>query len=129
MVVAGMGVPVFCILLGVPVGVIGARRAEYFLREIRAAMQRVVRYALLSSGITMVAMVVVWGRLIPACFGDVGPACYGIPLILFDPKASLVGWLVLMIIIAPLIQFVVTLASAFLIFQFRLRKGWGTFGS
>lgn len=129
MAVAGMGVPVFCILLGLPVGAMGARRAEYFLREIGPAMQRVVRYALVSSGITMFVMLGVWGRLIPACFGDVGQACYGIPLILFDPKASLVGWLVLMIIIAPFIQFVVTLASAYLTFQIRLRKGWGSFGS
>lgn len=126
MVVAGMGVPVFCILLGLAVGAMGARRAEYFLREVGPAMRRVVRYALVSSGITLVAMAVVWGRLIPACFGDVGPACYGIPLIFFDPKASLVGWLVLMIVVAPALQFVVTLAGAYLVFSSRLKKGWGS---
>lgn len=125
MVVAGLGVPSFCILLGFGVGWFGALRAEFFLREIGAAMRRVVRYAAITSGVTLLLMVVAWGRYVPPLFDPViDPGSMGVPLILYDPRLSLVGWLIGMFLVVPLAQFLVTLAGAYLTFAVRLRRGW-----
>jgi len=125
MVAAGMGVPAFCILAGFGVGWFGARRAEFFLREVGAAMRRVVRYALVTSGVTLGLMSAVWWPFIPPLFDPViDCGSMGVPLILYDPRLSLIGWLVGMLIITPLLQFLVTLAGAYLTFAVRLRRNW-----
>ena len=41
-------------------------------------------------------------------------ANFGIPLILFDPQASFIGWLVLMIAISPFLQLLATLFGSHL---------------
>jgi hypothetical protein len=38
----------------------------------------------------------------------------GIPMILYEPKASLIGWLVLMIVLSPFLQFLMALFGAHL---------------
>lgn len=128
MAAAGMGVPVFCILLAVPVGAFCAARAEYFLKDIGPAMRRVLRYSLITSGVTLVVMTGFWWWLLPYLPRN-GPDVHrlAIPLILYEPKLSLIGWVVLMLMVAPAAQFVVMLASAFVVFAVRLRRGWGTF--
>jgi hypothetical protein len=47
-------------------------------------------------------------------------ANFGIPLILFDPRASFIGWIVLMTIISPILQ---VLATAF---ASSVRLAWRT---
>jgi hypothetical protein len=91
-------------------------------------MRRVMRYAFITSSITVAVMLGFWWWLVPHLFSP-APDTYGlgIPLILYHPKLSLIGWYVLMVGIAPLLQFVVMLASAMVTFLFRLRKGWGVF--
>ncbi len=48
-------------------------------------------------------------------------ANFGIPLILFDPTASFVGWLALMIVISPFLQFLMTLFGAHSTWLWELR--------
>jgi hypothetical protein len=118
----GMGVPVACILLGLGVGWFGALRAEFYLGTPALAMRRVLRYAWITSGVTFVIMLGVWGRLIRFLLNPrVDPGSMGLPLILYDPLASFIGWLVLMILIAPALQFLTTLGGAYLTFAARLR--------
>jgi hypothetical protein len=41
-------------------------------------------------------------------------ANFGIPLILYEPRASFIGWLVLMIVISPVLQLLTTLLGSHL---------------
>jgi hypothetical protein len=57
--------------------------------------------------------------LVPLVFNPViNPGNMGLPLLLYEPKASLIGWLVLMILISPFLQFLMTVFGSFLTFQF-----------
>ena len=47
-------------------------------------------------------------------------ANFGIPLILYEPTASFIGWLVLMIVISPFLQFLMMLFGAQLMLLRRL---------
>ena len=115
----GMGVPFFCILLGFSVGWFNALRAWHFVPGKVGAMKRSLRYALLTSLVTFVIMAVVWGRLVPLVFNPVvNPGNMGLPLLLYEPKASLVGWLALMIIVSPFLQLLMSVFGSFLTFLF-----------
>jgi hypothetical protein len=115
----GMGVPLFCILLGFSVGWFGALRAWHFVPGKAAAMKRSLRYALLTSLVTLVIMVVLWGRLVPLAFHPyINPTNMGLPLLLYEPKASLIGWLVLMMLVSPFLQFTMTVFGSFVTFLF-----------
>ncbi len=111
----GMGVPIFCILFGFFVGwyiagyVAGA--AEHTLEILR----KLLRYAAATSAFTFVVMAVIWGRWAVIIF-DPGTdyTNLGIPFILYDPKASFIGWLVLMVLISPFLQFLMTLFGSHL---------------
>jgi len=110
----GMGVPFFCILLGFSVGWFGAVRAWHFVPGHVGAMRRSLRYALLTSLVTLVIMAAIWGRLVPLMFHPViDPGNMGLPLLLYEPKASLVGWLVLMIFVSPFLQFLMTVFGSY----------------
>jgi hypothetical protein len=119
----GMGVPLFAIMLGFSVGWFAAWRAMYFLQETRAAMIRVLRYALLCAAVTAVSQAVIWGWLVPKLFDPVvNPGNMGLPLLLYEPKASLAGWLVLMIVVSPLLQFSMVVLGAYLTVAFLLKR-------
>jgi hypothetical protein len=115
----GMGVPFFCILLGFPAGWYAVRIAAARLERGSgpadvlppggvsvALLRRVFAYALIASGVTLLAMAVLWGWWGLAALFD--PATdyvhLGMPLLLFEPKASFIGWLVLMIVVSPVLQ-------------------------
>ena len=115
----GMGVPLFCILLGFSVGWFNALRAWHFVPGKVGAMKRSLRYALLTSLVTLVIMVVVWGKLVPMVLHPIiNPGSMGLPLLLYEPKPSLIGWLVLMIVVSPFLQFLMTVFGSFLTFLF-----------
>ena len=118
----GMGVPIFCILLGFPVGWYVAGTVATDTAEIRAVLKKLLLSATVTSAITFVEMAVIWGRCVTWLF-DPGAdyANFGIPLILYDPKASFVGWLVLMIAVSPFLQLLTTLLGAHLTLLIRLR--------
>jgi hypothetical protein len=67
--------------------------------------------ALLTSGFTFLLMLLIWGpfsRMLLDPAADI--AHFGIPMILYEPLASFIGWLVLMVFLSPFLQ---ALASAF----------------
>ena len=112
---AGMGVPIFPILLGFPVGYAIARTLAARSLALRDLLAKILLCAALTSAFTLVLMMVIWGpvaiRLADPAF-DV--ANFGIPLILYDPLASFVGWLGLMIVVSPFLQLLTTLLGAHL---------------
>jgi hypothetical protein len=112
---AGMGVPIFCILFGLVVGWYGAIIALANCDSIDRILRKVLRNALVTSGITFLWMLAIWGRTASMLF-DPGSDFenFGIPMILYEPKVSFIGWLVLMIIISPFLQLLMTIFGSYL---------------
>ncbi len=112
----GMGTPVFAIVLGAGLGWWLVRRGPQVLPEMpaapqgpsvaRSALRTLLAQALAVAGVSLLVLLAFWGPSIPLAF-DPGfdAAAAGIPLILYTPQASLIGWLVLMILVSPLLQF------------------------
>lgn len=112
---AGMGVPVFCILLGFPLGWYIARRL--FISEGHSPLTnyRILKLSLLAASFTFLVMLAIWGRPILFLFDpSYDYQNFGHPFILYDPKISFIGWLVLMIIISPCLQLLTTVFAAFI---------------
>lgn len=111
----GMGVPLFAIGLGFLVGwflpgFLGLR-APYTAADLRALL----RGALLTSAVTFVIVAIIWLPTVqmlndPAV--DIGN--FGIPMILYEPLASFIGWVVLMVLISPALQMLATLFGSVL---------------
>jgi len=120
----GMGVPIFCILLGFPIGWYLARRHLLLNLEIKDALVKILRDSLITSGVTFVFMAVLWGRTVSMIFDPAADFInFGIPMILYDPKASFVGWLVLMIVISPSLQLLATIFAAYLTVAIKANQG------
>jgi hypothetical protein len=118
---AGMGVPIFAILLGF---VVGWFVPPIFLStesDLRRLLRRCITVSFLTSCFTFLLMVIIW---VPTTRMLLDPSAdlvnFGIPLILFDPRASFIGWIVLMTIISPILQ---VLATAF---ASSVRLAWRT---
>jgi hypothetical protein len=106
----GMGVPIFCILLGFPVGYLLARRVFASGSDIIASFKSTMYYAVLAAAVTMLGMAILWGRCVALLFDPAFDfSHFGIPMILYCPKASFIGWLILMIFVSPFLQFLMTL--------------------
>ena len=111
----GMGVPVFCILLGFPVGWFLAKKLRKEPESFDVVLKRIFDYALLSVVVTFGIMVIIWGRCILMLFDSAADyKNFGIPLILYDPLLSFAGWLVLMIFISPFLQLLTTTFGAYI---------------
>jgi len=109
----GMGVPIFCIGLGFPLGWYIAARAVRSTSDLGVVLKRTVVQATLTSAVTFAMMALLWGnasRLLLDPTADF--ANFGIPMILYEPKVSFVGWLVLMIFISPFLQLLTTLFAS-----------------
>ena len=106
----GMGVPFFTIIFGFLVG--------WLLPEFLAlppdlnlvSLRKLLRAAALSITVSLAVLGVIW---LPALswLGDPARdlAQFGMPLILFEPRASFIGWICLMVLISPFMQFLMTL--------------------
>ena len=109
----GMGVPIFCIFLGLPVGWYMAKRITARPLSTREILRKIFLGAVFTSAFTFVLMVLVWGSSIAMLFDPAADlANYGIPQILYEPTASFVGWLALMLVVSPVLQFLMTLFGA-----------------
>lgn len=111
----GMGVPMFCIGLGFLVGWYIAARAVLLTSDLSEVLTRVLTQAVATSAVTFAQMALLWGnaaRLLLYPAADF--ANFGIPMILYDPKVSFIGWLILMIFISPFLQLLTTLFSSHL---------------
>jgi hypothetical protein len=110
-----MGVPILCILFGFFVGWYIARRATLATANIKDVFRRVFVQAIVTSTFTFVIMSAIWGRAIVLLFDpSFDFQNFGHPFILYDPKISFIGWLVLMIFISPFLQLLTTIFGSYL---------------
>ncbi len=122
----GMGVPIFCILFGLPVGWYIGRRIAIRSFDTRQLLSKMLLGAALTSAFTFVGMAVLWGRCIVMLFDPAADlANFGIPQILYEPVASFIGWLALMIVISPFLQLLMTLFGSHLTLLWWLSRGGG----
>ncbi len=118
---AGLGVPVFTILLGFPAGALLARQA---IREEDATLSRycrVIQPTMLTFLLMIALSAVVWGFKWPLLWtGAPDPAGVGVLPLLPVPTMGYGGWLVAMIVFGPFLQLIATLAIALFTF------GWSS---
>ena len=122
----GMGVPLACILFGFFVGWYIAKRATTATANVKDVLWRALVQAIITAAFTFVVMSAIWGRTIVMLF-DPGADFqnFGHPFILYDPKISFIGWLVLMILISPFLQLLTTIFGSYLTLLHWLKSiGW-----
>jgi len=101
----GMGVPIFAILVGFAVGWFLPGYLPASTSPGRPSRKAILRAAFLLGAFTFALMAMIWGPTIPRLWDPQGDlANFGIPLILYEPRSSFVGWEVLMIGISPFLQ-------------------------
>ncbi len=112
----GMGVPFFCILLGLPLGWYIVKRLTAEQAGIRDILRKMLLYASIAAAVTCLGMLLIWGTLAVVQFSNPATdfAETGVPMILYEPQASFIGWIVLMIIISPGLQLLTTLFASHL---------------
>jgi hypothetical protein len=111
----GMGVPIFCILFGFPIGWYIAKRITINPENMKIIFRKIFVYAIITSFFTFFIMSIIWGNTISLLFDpSTDFKNFGIPLILYDPKLSFVGWIILMIFISPFLQLLTTIFTAYL---------------
>jgi hypothetical protein len=122
----GMGVPILCILFGFAVGWYIAKRAIIATANVKDILWKALVQAVLTSAFTFVVMSAIWGRTIVLLFDpSFDFENFGHPFILYDPKISFIGWLVLMIFISPFLQLLTTIFGSYLTLLGWLRgNGW-----
>ena len=119
----GMGVPFFCILFGLLVGWYIARKTVITSFIDKQMLRKILLNSTLTSSFTFVLMALLWGSSIPMLFDPTANlANFGIPQILYEPKASFVGWMVLMIILSPFLELLMYLFGAYLTALWLLSK-------
>jgi hypothetical protein len=119
----GMGVPIFCILFGFLVGWYIVRYTTTTTTSMMQVFRKVLLYATITAAVTMVGMLIIWGPMISMLF-EPGKdlADTGVPMILYEPRASFIGWIVLMIVISPFLQLLTTLFGSHLMLLRWLNK-------
>jgi hypothetical protein len=106
----GMGVPIFCILFGAVAGYFFTRILILRYSTPQQVLSMSLRYDLIAAAITLVGMLIIWSPMLPMLFDPSRDlANSGIPMILYEPRASFIGWMVLMILISPALQFLTAL--------------------
>jgi hypothetical protein len=111
----GMGVPFFSILLGIPLGWFLVLFVTDKTTRVQDILWWVLIYAAVAAGITVLGMLMIWLPMSTLLFDPTNDLTMtGVPLILYEPRASFIGWLVLMIVISPVLQVLTTLFGAYL---------------
>ena len=112
----GMGVPFFCILFGLPLGWYIVKRLTAESAEMLTVFRKTLLYAAIAAAVTFLGMILIWGTLCVVTLSN--PATdfveTGVPMILYEPKASFIGWIVLMVVISPALQLLTTLFASHL---------------
>ena len=106
----GMGVPFLTIMLGFVVGWFLPIYLELPEELSRESLRRIIITSAVTSLISFAVLCVIWLPALSWLF-DPGKdlAQFGMPLLLFEPRASFIGWIVLMVLISPGLQFLMTL--------------------
>ena len=106
----GMGVPFFTILLGFPIGFLIPTIIADYPKLTPAFLRSILRISLIASMISFLLLAAIW---LPSLSWMFDPsrdlADYGMPMILYAPLASFIGWIVLMVVISPFLQFLMAL--------------------
>ena len=111
----GMGLPVFNIMFGFVIGWYILNWISIRTIEVNEILKQLLIYSCITAGVTFLGMLLIWGWSVKFLFGSERDlANFGIPLILFEPRMSLVGWLVLMIAISPFLQLLTTVFAGHL---------------
>lgn len=111
----GMGVPIFCIMLGFPLGWYIVKRVSLSTEHPHLIYHKVLKLSFFASAFTFLLMVVIWGRTILMLFDPKSDfQNFGHPFIFYDPKISFIGWLILMIFLSPFLQLLTTIFAAFI---------------
>lgn len=111
----GMGVPLFPILYGFLVGMYITKRLSLQNQEMNIILQKIYLYSVATSFFTFILMCGIWGRYALEIFNpNADFANFGIPMILYEAKASYIGWMILMIFISPFLQLLMTMFGAHL---------------
>jgi hypothetical protein len=119
----GMGIPIFNIGFGLITGWYLTMRNMPGTGEINVFLQKLLTGAVITSVVTVLCMLLIWGWSIPLLWSASDKIeNFGIPMLLFQPRASLAGWLVLMIFISPFLQFLLTIFSGHLTLIFYFKK-------
>ena len=127
----GMGVPFFTILFGFLVGWFIPRSLPASSELSPKYLGSLLRTALVTSSISVLILAVIWLPTLQWFFDpsrDISN--FGIPMILYTPRASFVGWIILMVLISPFLQFLMTLfgsVSWIVFFPSHLRSGTSIF--
>jgi hypothetical protein len=112
---AGMGVPIFCILLGFPAGWYITKRVSASTEQLYQKYHKIFKFSLFASVFTFMVMFIVWGGAVLINIDSSSDIQnFGHPYILYDPETSFIGWLILMIIISPFLQLLTTIFAAFI---------------
>jgi len=112
---AGMGVPIFCILLGFPLGWYITNRVAASTEHLYQKYQKIFRFSFLAAIITFLIMLIVWSCAILINIDSSSDIQnFGHPYILYDPETSFIGWLILMIIISPFLQLLTIIFGAYI---------------
>ena len=105
----GMGVPIFNIAFGFVVGWFLVKWISAGPAGSTDILERLLIYSGASAGITFLGMLLLWGWWATSVYeAQAEFARTGIPMILFEPRASFVAWLVLMIVVSPVLQLLTT---------------------
>jgi len=111
----GMGLPIFCILFGFPVGWFVVKYITARTTSIPQVFRKVLLYATITASVTLLGMIIIWGPTVSILFEPGRDlANTGVPMILYEPMPSFIGWIVLMILISPVLQLLTTLFGSHL---------------
>ena len=107
----GMGVPFFTIIFGSLVGWLLPEFLKLPPDLSLDSLRKLLRAAALSVMVSLAILGAIW---LPAALSwlrnsSKDLAQFGMPLILFEPRASFIGWICLMVLISPFMQFLMTL--------------------
>lgn len=106
----GMGVPFFTILYGFLVGLFIPRILREPSNLSPHYLRSIMRVALITCSLSLLVLAVLWLPALTWLFDAKRDlANFGMPMILFTPRASFIGWIVLMVFISPFLQFLMTL--------------------
>jgi len=110
-----MGVPFLNILLGALVGWWAAGRAVRLALKQKDTLRRILLISGTAAGFTLLVMVIIWAPLFAMLWDPQADfANFGIPMILYDPLWSFLGWQVLMIFISPFLQLLMSIFGGYM---------------
>ncbi len=109
----GMGVPIFAICLGFAAGWFFPSILLNASSTLRQLLRHCLTAACLTSAFTFLLMLIIWGPLTQMLFDPSADiANFGLPMIFYEPTASFVGWIVLMVVISPCLQAIASIFTS-----------------